>query len=75
MLTAEEPKQADASDQAWGSISLEAESSEHDKQEGLRTESDCENFPFPVKGLKDEVHRKCKNTDFHKSRCLHDVAI
>jgi hypothetical protein len=59
MLTPETLKQAHASDQAWGSNSLEGESSKHDKQEGLRTESDCENFPFPVKGLKDEVHWKC----------------
>jgi hypothetical protein len=59
MLTAEEPKQADASDQAWGSNSLEGESSKHDKQGGLPTESDCDKFPFPVKGLKDEVHGKC----------------
>jgi hypothetical protein len=59
MLTAEELKQAYASDQAWGSNSVEGQSSKHDKQEGLPTASDCDNFPCPVKGLKDEVHWKC----------------
>jgi hypothetical protein len=59
MLTAEELKHAEASEQARGSKSLESQSSKHDKQEGLPTESDCDNFPCPVKGLKDEVHWKC----------------
>jgi hypothetical protein len=59
MFSAEELEQAICSDKAWVSNSLLGESSRHDKQEGRPTKIDCENVPFPVKGLKDEVHWKC----------------